>query len=207
MISEQLFFDRVYQSAPIIHKGRYVTLMHQEEPHPARVCLRLAIRTSAAAFSAQYHDVGERLYLETLQSLEDLESNDDSLPWDVKKDFHIEHIQAWLLVAIYEYMHMDKIQSSSATSRALRLIQRCRLGNLDADGVLTRHGSHETCATKDCFAIMEEKRRTFWLAFCFDRLLNAQENSNWALPEEMVSNCCYGSFYSLETSFRKPWLM
>ncbi|KAI1670844.1 fungal specific transcription factor domain protein [Pyrenophora tritici-repentis] len=188
---EQLFFDRVYPSAPIIHKERYITMMNQEDPHPTSICLRLAIRTSATAFSARYHDVGERLYLEALQSLENLESSDEhTLPWGVKKEFHIEHIQAWLLLAIYEYMHKDKIQASFAMSTALRLIQRCRLGDLDAaNGILaTQHGSPETCAStaKESFAILEEKRRTFWLAFCFDRLLNTWSNVNWAFPEEMI---------------------
>jgi len=175
--------------------------MDQEEPPPARVCLRLAIRTSATAFSAQYRDVGERLYLETLQSLENLESNEHTLPWGVK-NFQIEHIQAWLLLAIYEYMHMDIRQASSAISRALRLIQRCRLGDLDASGVLMQDGSQDTSATKDGFAIMEEKRRTFWLAFCFERLLNTQDDLNRVLPEEMVS-FCLGDLYLLQTPYLK----
>ncbi|KAH9872368.1 Abscisic acid cluster transcription factor abl7 [Plenodomus lingam] len=182
---EQLFFDRVYQSAPIIHKARYITLMEQEDPLPACVCLRLAIRTSAAAFSARYHDIGERLYLETLQSLESLESNEHTLPWGAK-NIQIEHIQSWLLLAVYEHMRMDKSQASSATSRALRLVQRCRLGDLDASDCLIQVGSHTTTATEEDFAVMEEKRRTFWLAFCFDRLLNTRDDLNWALPEEMI---------------------
>ena len=166
-------------------------MINQEEQLPARVCLHLSIRTSAAAFSARYHDVRERLYLETLESLGNLESHEHTLPWDVKV-FEIEHIQAWLLLVVYEYMHMDKMQASPAMSRALRLTQRCRLGDLDASGVLTQ----------DSFAIMEEKSRTFWLTFCFDRLLNTRNDLNWALPKDIVSSC-HGDFCSLQTTYLK----
>ncbi|KAF1359815.1 hypothetical protein EJ07DRAFT_118927 [Lizonia empirigonia] len=182
---EQLFFDRVYLSAPIIHKGRYATCMDQGEPLSAYACLRLAVCTSATAFSARYRDIGETIYHKTLQSLENLESNEHSRPWGAT-DFQIEYIQAWLLLAIYEYMRMDRAQGNSAASRALRLIRRCRLSDLDASDVFVQDGTYTASATNDDFALVEEKRRTFWLAFCFDRMLNTKDDLDWVLPEEMV---------------------
>ncbi|KAE8832666.1 hypothetical protein PTNB73_10303 [Pyrenophora teres f. teres] len=182
---EQLFFDRVYPSAPIIHKDLYATCMNQQELPPASACLRLAVCTSATAFSAQYRDIGETFYHKTLESLENLESSEHSLPWGAKY-FQIEHIQAWLLLAIYEFKSMKGTQENAAASRALRLIRRCRLGDLDASDVFIQQGTYTASAAKNSFAVVEEQRRTFWLAFCFERMLNTKDDLDRVLPEEMI---------------------
>lgn len=161
--------------------------MDEGEVVSTQKCLRLAVCTTATAFSARYRDIGETIYHRTLQSLENLESNEHSLPWGAK-EFQIEYIQAWLLLAIYEYMRMDRSHGNSAASRVLRLIRRCRLGDLDASEVVVRDGACKVSTMHDGFALVEEKRRTFWLAFCFDRMLNTKGDLDWMLPEEMVNS-------------------
>ncbi|KAF2754943.1 hypothetical protein EJ05DRAFT_468747 [Pseudovirgaria hyperparasitica] len=173
---EQLFFDRVYPSAPIIHKHHYLLWASQKDPPPACNSLRLAMRASAAAFSAQYESIGELLYHEAIQYLESLDDCDDGLPWPTEQ-IRIERIQAWLLLGVYEWMHKEDRQTAYAVSRALRLVQRSRLGELDAS-------SHS--AQDDALSQLEEKRRTFWLAFCFDRLLHQKDDMSWALHEETI---------------------
>jgi len=161
--------------------------MNQQELPSASACLRLAVCTSATACSAQYRDIGETFYHKTLESLENLESSEHSLPWGAKY-FQIEHIQAWLLLAIYEFKRMKGTQENAAASRALRLIRRCRLGDLDASDVFVQQGTYTASAAKNGFAVVEEKRRTFWLAFCFERMLNTKDDLDRVLPEEMVNH-------------------
>ncbi|KAL6794256.1 hypothetical protein J3E68DRAFT_450875 [Trichoderma sp. SZMC 28012] len=211
MLQNQLYFDRVHDTLPMIHRRRYFSWADQENPSPARSCLRSAMHTVAAARSAQYHSLGDALYQETCQLLESQHtrklSRSGSTSIDNVNDLNpnkscaaqhipLELVQAWLLLAHYEFLRIDEHQAMLTAGRAFRLVQLARLydvdesssgGGVDDMPLNPFDGSDGDEHDEDLsYAITEEKRRTFWLAFNFDRFLCSRNEWPLTLQEEAV---------------------
>ncbi|CAM1507799.1 Fc.00g046470.m01.CDS01 [Cosmosporella sp. VM-42] len=172
---DQLYFDRVHEIAPIVHKRRYFSWAGHEHVKPARECLRSAMRTMAAAASPAYRSLGEALYVEAWQMLDMLDVLEPAT-------VQLEQIQAGLLLAHYEIMRKYEHKAMLTAGRAFRLVQMMRL--YDVDGPTFTPPSPSM--TDDGFAEAEEKRRTFWLAFAFDRFLSTRNEWPLTLYEESV---------------------
>lgn len=189
---DQLYFERIHPMAPMIHKRRYYSWVNQENISPARRCLRSAMRTIASAMSSQLRSSSEAFYAETYRMLEELEGGELSLPW-TKGEVRIEQIQAWLLLAYYEFLSTQRNQSLMTVERVLRLVQLSRLYSVDTANRPTTHEpslQDTTCssdAPDETFAMTEEKRRTFWLVFCTDRLFSPCSKAALTLSEEIIS--------------------
>lgn len=181
---DQLYFDRVHDVAPIIHKQRYFAWAGQKNPSPARACLRLAMRANAAAVSSQFQSLSDSLYTKSRQMLENLDGSEDGFPWTTVK-IQLEEIQAWLLLGHFEFLRMRGDRASLTAGRAFRLVQLLRLYDID-----TPHGSPlamSPAVPEKSFVEAEEKRRTFWLAYGFDRFLSLTNEWPLTLCEESVS--------------------
>ncbi|KAL5002543.1 hypothetical protein BDV10DRAFT_202141 [Aspergillus recurvatus] len=189
---DQLFFDRVHAFCPIIHRRRYFALVAQDSHTPAQACLQSAMRTLAAAMSAHGH-LGEQLYAETKALLE----THSQTPATPRDKIPLERIQAWLLLSHYELLRIGVHQAMITAGRAFRLVQMARLSELDAgaDRQLSPVSSSPSSSlslssgieSSEGFLDAEERRRTFWLAYCFDRLLCLQNEWPLTLQEEMIS--------------------
>lgn len=146
--------------------------------------------TIAAAISTQFQNLSHRLYAATRQALQNLDGNDRDLPWTTG-DIQLEEIQAWLLLAYYEFVRMERHHVLLTAARAFRLVQLTQLHAVDAMNPPmqkeSRGCSPDALEVGDPLnAVLEEKRRTFWLAFCFDRFLNAHDSLTFTLQEEVV---------------------
>ncbi|KAL6801240.1 hypothetical protein GGI42DRAFT_360743 [Trichoderma sp. SZMC 28013] len=207
----QLYFDRVHDTLPMIHRRRYFSWADEENPSPARKCLRSAMHTVAAAKSAQYHNLGDALYQETCQLLESQHTRKLSRSGSTSIDnindpgptksctgqqIPLELVQAWLLLAHYEFLRIDEHQAMLTAGRAFRLVQLARLydvdensssGGVDDIPLNPFDGSDSDDHEEDLsYAVTEEKRRTFWLAFGFDRFLCSRNEWPLTLQEEAV---------------------
>ncbi|KAI1095077.1 fungal-specific transcription factor domain-containing protein [Rostrohypoxylon terebratum] len=184
-----LYFDRVHCVLPIIHKRRYLAWAGQEILTPARLSLRLAIRAIAATVSTQFPGLSNILYTETRRILEASDVNDQGPSW-VMRETPLEKVQAWLLVAHYELMCLHEQQAMITAGRAFRLVQLS--GIYDVDRTYTSLAADTKASASaypmpdESFAEAEEKRRTFWLAFSFDRFLNIRNEWPLTLYEEMI---------------------
>lgn len=188
----------------MIHRRRYFSWADQEKPSPARNCLRSAMHTVAAAMSAQYQSLGDALYQETCQLLESqcmrTLSRSDSAdaswlastnnpcprPCSAGDKIPIELIQAWLLLAHYELVRVDEHQAMLTAGRAFRLVQLARLHDIDESSSVEDMPPNNPAGSDGdqseenlTFTIAEEKRRTFWVAFSFDRFLCS--HNEWPL--------------------------
>ncbi|KAL7906094.1 fungal-specific transcription factor domain-containing protein [Trichoderma velutinum] len=210
MLQNQLYFDRVHDTLPMIHRRRYFSWADQEKPSPARNCLRSAMHTVAAAKSAQYHSLCNDLYQETCQLLESQQTRKLSRSGSTSIDnindvgppkscaghqISLELVQAWLLLAHYEFLRIDEHQAMLTAGRAFRLVQLARLYDVDesssssADDMPPNHfdGSDNDEHDEDLsYAVTEERRRTFWLAFNFDRFLCSRNEWPLTLQEEAI---------------------
>lgn len=192
----------------MIHRPSYVRWANicDERLPPARVRLRSAMRTMAAATSTGFRALADDLYDKTRRMLESRDVHDDNpLPWvrrcsrtaiARRKEIELECIQAWLLLAYYDFMRKSEQQALLTAGRAFRLLQLSGLLDIDLDHDAT---SNRTITANDAAFVRqnglpdgswretEGKRRTVWVAFILDRLSGMLNDRPWALLEELVS--------------------
>lgn len=170
--------------APILHRGRYSAWASKKPQSNARACLRSAVRTVASALSASFRPFSDALYAETCRLLEIAERSQPSNEafWATNnnpKSIPLEHIQTLLLLAHYEVLCIDEQKAILTAGHVFRLVQMTRLYEVDKfDRSLT---------TPESFVELEEKRRTFWVAFNLDRFFCCHEDLPLTLHEELVS--------------------
>ncbi|KAI1410605.1 hypothetical protein F5Y13DRAFT_181286 [Hypoxylon sp. FL1857] len=166
----QLYFDRVHSFAPVLHQRRYFSWARSIGKTEAQSCLRYAMWTLASSVSAHYQNIGDTLYRYTRRSLESLDSKCMGLAMT-----EMEQVQAWLLLAIHEFMCVDFSRGWVSAGRAFRLIQLNWLQYSD--------GSDVSLGQTD-WVDAEQKRRTFWLAYCLDRFVSVRNNSPMTFSEQ-----------------------
>ena len=127
----------------------------------------------AASASAQYQNLCDSLYFDAKQSLESLEARDTKT-----EIVDIEQIQAWLLLSVYEFMRIDFRRGWMSAGRAFRLIQLIRLHEIDMPNL---------SLSQVDWIEMEEKRRTFWMAYSMDRFVSIRNGWPLTLSEQVVS--------------------
>ncbi|RYP78389.1 hypothetical protein DL771_000574 [Monosporascus sp. 5C6A] len=167
---DQLYFDRVHAFAPVVHHGRYSSWARQPAKTEAQQCLQYALWTSAGSTSAHYRHVAESLYRKARQLLEESEKKSTSPPAT-----EIELIQAWLLLAIHELVFVDFRRGWISAGRAFRLIQLDWSWYMDAS---------DTAVEPSQWVEAEQKRRTFWMAYCLDRFVSLRSGSPPTFSEQ-----------------------
>ncbi|RMZ78302.1 hypothetical protein DV737_g3960, partial [Chaetothyriales sp. CBS 132003] len=182
---DQLYFDRVHPFCPIIHRRRYFASIAQDcHPMPAQACLRSAMRTLAAALSAPWFHLSKQLYTDTHVLLEMYSQAQTAL----RDKIQLEHIQSWLLLSHYELLHMGVHQAMLTAGRAFRLVQMAHLCDIDMSGDSQASPiASNSFQSGESFVDAEERRRTFWLAYSFDRFLCLRNEWPLTLQEETIS--------------------
>ncbi|BCR91309.1 uncharacterized protein ACHE_70152A [Aspergillus chevalieri] len=170
---DQLYFDRVHVSIPILHQRRYFCMVKQATRPEGFSCLQYAMWTLAASLSAQFHQLQWLLYKYTVEKLEAIER--DSGGHDCAS---IQQAQAWILLAVYECIQMNHQRGWISAGRSFRLVQFLRLYEID---------SPESLGSSADWIEMEEKRRTFWMAYCLDRFTSFQNGFPLTLNEQVIS--------------------
>lgn len=148
------------------------------------------MRAVAAAMSTQYRPLSGMLCGESRRLLKQMDANIANECCDIA----IEQIQAWLLVAHWELLCANEHQAMLTAGRAIRMVQLSRLHDIDSSSATFHSFGKETSlyppsplSEEECFASLEEKRRTFWLAYCFDRFCLLHNECQPYLQEESVS--------------------
>lgn len=170
---DQLYFDRVHPFVPMLNAHEYYAWSHNCFKTETQVCLQQTMWTLATSASAQPQSVGEMLYNGARQRLEELEAKGD--PHQLTD---ITQAQAWLLLAFYEFMRVDFRRGWMSAGRAFRRIQLMRLHEID------QSDTPPTSPTID-WVDTEERRRTFWLAYSFDRFISLSNGSPVTLSEQV----------------------
>lgn len=165
----------------------------------AQTCLQYAMWTVAASLSAQFQSFRDALYQETRQMLDSLDvltprsvtfpspHMSSSLGPGTGAGQEIEQAQAWVLVSIYEYMHLSPQQAWMSAGRCCRLVLGMRLYELDDP-----NNPATMAREQDGFGIgvdwtgLEEQRRTFWMAYSLDRFISFHNGLPFTLNEQLV---------------------
>lgn len=172
-----LYFDRAHAFAPILNKRRYFARASRPAGEQgALTCLQHAMWTLAAWLGSQFKHIQKDLYIHTRGLLEKWEINMD--PGNPP----IELAQARLLLAIYEIMQVNYERGWLSAGRCFRLVQLMKLHEMDVSDGIAESGIS--------FGEIEEKRRTFWMAYSLDRFINLINKMPLTLNEQVV---CIGA--------------
>jgi Fungal specific transcription factor domain len=178
MPRDHLYFDRVHIFAPVLHQRRYFSWARQAEKTRSSTCLQHAMWTLAASLSVRFQGLADSLYTLTREMLEALEHKESKVECiDVKQP------QAWILLAIYEMMRTNTRRGWMSAGRAFRLVQLTRLYELDGPSLILTQSPSVSQAE---WIETEEKRRTFWMAYCIDRFVSVPKGWPLTLNEQVV---------------------
>ena len=198
---DQVFFDRVHPVLPLFYR-RSCHGWREPSAGTALECLRSAMRTIAAAMSAPGAQFCDQLYAETRRLLEDYSSKCTS-----RETIELDYIQVWLLLGFYELLRVGENQAMLTAARCSRLVLMARLFEIDAPDSDETNGpqvlpptSQQELPNDDSFCVVEEKRRTFWLAYCLDCFLYARNEYPPMMQEDMVSSKAELTFRSQTSS-------
>jgi hypothetical protein len=146
----------------------------------SHACLQHAMWTLASSLSGQLQYIRESLYDTTRKLLESLESKDCGTYL-----VDIEHVQARVLLLIYDFMRTNHQRGWMSAGRCFRLVQLMRLSEVDSLKECTARTSNPN--EPEDWIKTEEKRRTFWVAYSLDRFISARHEWPLTLSEEVIS--------------------
>ncbi len=143
----------------MIHKYRFLAFMNLSPNSRPPIALRYAMWTLAASITNKYQDLHEHFYMRARKYTELAEMTGHG-----EKVHNSWHTQAWILIAIYEFKMMHFPRAWLSTGRAIRLAQMMGMHRLDSLGLDVK----QTLSPPRDWVEREERRRTFWMAFCLD---------------------------------------
>lgn len=142
------------------------------------VALRYAIWCLAANISEKYQSHKEIFYRRARRYAESDEMNGLG-----EGMVTVAHCQCWILLAMFEFQHMYFPRAWASVGRAVRLAMMMGLNRLDGVGLDVK----QVIAPPRDWTEREERRRTFWMAYCIDRYASMGTGWPLAVDERDVS--------------------
>jgi hypothetical protein len=184
----QIYFVNIHPSIPIIHQYRFLAALNLSPNTRPPIVLRYAMWTLAATVSSRYQTLHEPFYARARKYAELVEMSGHG-----EKVASTALTQAWILIGIYELKLMYYPRVWLSTGRAVRLAQMLGMHRLDG----LSSDLKQTLSPPRDWIEKEERRRTFWMAFCMDRYATVGTGWPVAIDEEDVSwsprlrpSCC-----------------
>ena len=134
------------------------------------VCLRYAMWANAASVSDKYFDAKELFYRRARKYI-DL----DEMKGQGEGMVSVAHSQTWTLISMFEFKHMYFPRAWMSAGRSVRLAQMMGLNRLDGVGLDVK----QVIPPPKDWIEREERRRTFWSAYCTDRF--ASTGTGWPM--------------------------
>ncbi|KAF2266835.1 hypothetical protein CC78DRAFT_458439 [Lojkania enalia] len=155
-----LYFTKIHPSLPVIHRPRFLAAMNLAPHMRPPVCLRYIMWTLAASVTDKYDALQEHFYHRARKY-----AQMDEMRGHGESTITLAHCQAWTLLATYEFKQMYFPRAWMSAGRAVRLAQMMQLHRLDGIGLDVK----QCLPPPKDWTEREERRRTFWMAFCIDR--------------------------------------
>lgn len=177
---DEIFFRIVYPFVPIIHKDSFPLESGPDSRNKPLKGLRNAMWTLASVHDQNLSSLQDYFYRTARSSLQA-----DELVSD-EGVFTLEHCQAWLLVAYYEFRLLKNLKAWLSAGCAIRIAQALGFDRLDGDWSVQTQ-SPVLDATSLSITERETIRRTFWLLFWADRCGSLALSRSPAIAEYTVS--------------------
>ncbi|OIW34970.1 hypothetical protein CONLIGDRAFT_675914 [Coniochaeta ligniaria NRRL 30616] len=176
----QIYFEKIHPSLPMIHKYRYLAAMNLAPNQRPPVCLRYAMWTQACSVTDKYVDLKDLFYQRARKYVEL-----DYVKGYGEHMISISHAQTHVLLAAYEFKMMYFPRAWMSTGSAIRLCQMTGTHRLDGNALDVK----QCLPPPRDWTEREERRRTFWMAFCQDRY--ASIGTGWPMTideKDIMSN-------------------
>lgn len=184
---ENSYFEKINPALPMLNKERYLAACNAAPHGGPPICLRYAIWAVAATVEdpyMKYMDVfyqRARMYAE-MDELKVSSSLLISLFYVLTPQqgqgqhfVTVQHAQCWTIICDYEVRNVAFPRAWMSSGRASRLVQMMGLDRLDTDNF----ASKQTIRPAKNWTELEERRRTFWMAYCGDRW--SSSGTGWAM--------------------------
>ncbi|KAL2259600.1 hypothetical protein VTK26DRAFT_6660 [Humicola hyalothermophila] len=169
----QIYFEKIHPSVPMIHKYRYLAAMNLAPAQRPPVCLRYAMWTLASSVTEKFQNLKDLFYQRARNYLES-----DYVKGYGEHMISVAHAQTHILLAQYEFKWMYFPRAWMSSGSAVRLSQMISLHRQDGAGLDVKQCLPQA---RD-WTEREERRRTFWMAFCLDRF--ASIGTGWPMTIE-----------------------
>ena len=174
-----MYFERTHPFVPFLNQHRYLSQSRHPAKRESQNCLQHAMWTIASASSAQLHHIRDSIYECTRRMLDLLEANDGNTEFT-----DIEHVQARVLLLVYDFMRTNHQRGWISAGRCFRLVQLMRLYEIDSPENVAKRKRN---AEPEDWIDTEIKRRTFWVAYSFDRWISTRHDWPLTLNEQDAS--------------------
>jgi hypothetical protein len=174
----QIYFTKVQPSFPIIHKPRFMAAMNLAPHMRPPVCLRYIMWTLAAATTDKYDALQQHFYQRARKY-----AQSDEMKGHGESTITLAHCQSWILMGAYEFKQMYFPRAWLSSGRATRLAQMMQLHRLDGAGLDVK----QCLPPPKDWTEREERRRTFWMAYCIDRYASIGTGWPMTIDERDVS--------------------
>lgn len=94
----------------------------------------------------------------------------------------LEHVQAWGLLAVYEFMHIGYRQAWMSAGKFFRYATLMKLHNVDGIDGIAADRLQKLNVTE-----IEERRRTFWMAYTIDQITSLLDRLPLTFDQHVVS--------------------
>jgi hypothetical protein len=162
----------------MIHQYRFLAALNLSPNTRPPIALRYAMWTLAASVTSRYQNLHEHFYVRARKYAELAEMTGHG-----EKVTSTAHTQAWILIGIYELKMIYFPRAWLSTGRAVRLAQMMGMHRLDGHDCDLK----QTLSPPRDWLEKEERRRTFWMAFCMDRFATIGTGWPMAMEEGDVS--------------------
>ncbi|KAK2755908.1 hypothetical protein FQN54_005704 [Arachnomyces sp. PD_36] len=156
----QIYFEKIHPSIPIIHRPRYLAAMNLAPSMRPPVCLRYIMWCHAACITDKYAPLQKLFYQRARKYMEM-----DTIKGQGESMVTVAHAQCWILFSNYEFKQISFPRAWMSAGSSVRLANMMGLHRQDN---LTPEVKQPIPAPRD-WTEKEERRRTFWMAFCQDR--------------------------------------
>ncbi|KAM0247954.1 hypothetical protein ACHAP5_003738 [Fusarium lateritium] len=155
-----IYFNDIHQAAPMLHRQRFMACLFLPGHMKPPMCLQYIIMAFAAETSDSYRHLGMPFYKRARSYLQAHDLDDIT-----QTSMSLGHAQAWALTSCFEAEHTMFAKASITLCSTIRVAQILNLHQVDTvqPGQIYPVDSIE----------MEERRRTWWTIFCFDRFVCA----------------------------------
>ncbi|KAG8533234.1 uncharacterized protein KY384_002017 [Bacidia gigantensis] len=158
--STNVYFEKIHPSLPMLHKYRYYSSLSLSPQARPPVCLRYAMWAMAAMVTDKYMHHDDIFYRRARKYLQL-----DEMKGAGESTVSLAHVQTWTLVATYEFKLMYFPRAWMSCGRAGRMALMTGMNRIDGIGMDVK----QCLPPPKDWVEREERRRTFWMAYCIDR--------------------------------------
>ncbi|KAI4250786.1 MAG: hypothetical protein L6R42_008631, partial [Xanthoria sp. 1 TBL-2021] len=191
----EIYFRQVHPSMPMLHPYRYRASMGLAPHMRPPVSLRYAIWCLASKLSDRLFNHQEVFYRRARKYAEI-----DEMKGLGEAFVTVAHCQTWVLICTYEFQMMYFPRAWSSVGRAVRLAMMMGLNRVDGMGLDVK----QVLPPPRDWTEGEERRRTFWMAYCVDRYASMGTGWPMAMDERDVKSNLPVNEENYERSIEQP---